>query len=687
MSNRVVYQWGQSQPIAPSVKRVDVLGWMVASAMGGLIAGLLVLAALWRPLPMLPGPPGALAEHATACMRLLAHALWPGAYRFEAKDYLDFLGSLPDSQRIAMIWRIATALWASMMPAVFLAKSCLEPRDGLIHIRGSKRYEGEEAVSRLKAALAKRIGRRPDHEIAPGIVYPADMWTRHALLVGGVGSGKSTVLKPLIRNVIASGEQLILFDPKGEFTMGFKRPSIVAPWDSRSCSWDIAKDMRNIGDMRRFAAAMVREGQDPMWANASRQLMVGIMLYLKATRGTRWGWREFAELIAKPQAQLYPIMSKYHQEAIRSVEKASVTTHGILINLSSFCAPVFDLAAAWGDMHESRRISFVDWAKGNGKHRQVILQGHGAYPELTKGYVEGIVGVVSALVASVEMEEDPNRKLWFIADEFAQMGKIPVRTLFEMGRGRGVRCVVACQDLSQLEEVHGASMVKALVSMSGAILVGQMMQGETAEQLAKALGSREVERPNVSTSYPGAGGGANGASTVSFVREEIALYKPSEFASRLGLTEDGLGVRLALCIGGNVFELYWPMFGMRRERLAHRPAPWTRGVPACDGDAWSSWVAEHAGTVNFEVEPSMEALSTAPAPLSTQDVRVAADAAANDSEERPTKFAPAEAAVDTSATLIEEWNRLLRDPSENADKENGVGDSQMAGRPAAKSSV
>ena len=118
-------------------------------------------------------------------------------------------------------------------------------------------------------------------------------------------------------------------------------------------------------------------------------------------------------------------------------------------------------------------------------------------------------------------------------------------------------------------------MIKALVSMSGTVLVGQMMQGDTAEQMAKALGTREVERANVSSSYAGTGGSANRSTTLSFARDELAIYKPSELASRLGLTADGLGVKLALFTGGHAYELFWPKFDMRDEREAHEPAEWT----------------------------------------------------------------------------------------------------------------
>lgn len=564
--------------VAPTTKRVGVSSWAFAGVALGVVSGVAVLALSWRPWPGLEAPVGGLREHAGMAMRWAIHQAFASAFAREASDYASGLAGLGPSAKFALQWRACAAAMAACLPAALLAPRMLRPRDGLTVLRGPTRLEGEAAKSELRKMLAKRAVARPDHDVAPNVPYPADMWTRHMLVVGGVGSGKSTALKPLIAKVINANERALIFDPKGEFTKGFGRPAILAPWDARSVAWDVAKDMRNIGDMRRLAAAFVREAQDPMWSNAARQLLVGFMVYLKATRRNDWGWKELDEIASAPQTDILPMMEEHHPEAVRAVERASVTTQGILINLASFMSPVRDLAQAWGEVPKERRVSFVEWTHGRDKRKQIILQGHGAYPDLAKSCLEGIVGVVAAIVNSVEMDDDPRRKIWFIADESAQMGKIPLRPLFDVGRSRGVRCVIACQDLGQLEEIHGDKTVKAIVSMAGSILLGQMMPGETSEQLCKALGTREVERANVSASV---GAGSGRSTTLSFSRDELALYKPSELASRLGLTADGRGVRLALCVAGNAYELFWPRFDIGNARRAHVPAPWTRRF-VCD---------------------------------------------------------------------------------------------------------
>lgn len=580
-------QWaGSSAAAPPSAKRTRWADWLALAAIEGAGVGAITLAALWRDLPALPAPAGSLGEHALLWSQLIGretarlasamagHSEARAPFAAGARTYAAYWASIGTEGRLAIEWRVIVAALAACLPAALTARRGLAPSDGLLFQRGSSRHEGPGAARELRRRFRRQARRRPDHPIAPKVPWPADMWTRHVLVVGSVGSGKSTFIRPLIQRVVESNEQALLFDPKGEFTEAFRKPAILAPWDARSLAWDIARDLRNKQDMRRFAASMVRESSDPMWANAARQLLVGLLICLRSTRKRDWGWNDLADLVFLSQPELLRIMRQWHPEAVRAVEHASVTTQGILINLAAFCGPILDLADAWGATPAERRVSFRRWAEGKTRWRQIVLQGHGAYADLTKSYVEAVIGTVAAKVNSVEMRDDPSRKLWVIADELPQAGKIPIRALFEVGRSRGVRCVVACQDFAQLEEIHGERFVRALTSMCGTHVIGQLSPGETAERLCKMLGSREHERMNVSTSVDG----SKQSKTVSFSRESIPLYSPSELASRLGPTPDGKSVKLLLFAGGDAHELAYPIVELPREREAHVPAPWTLGL-------------------------------------------------------------------------------------------------------------
>ncbi|WP_260436098.1 type IV secretion system DNA-binding domain-containing protein [Burkholderia glumae] len=560
----------KSSSLIPALPQRDVVRWLVVSATIGGASGIAALWALWRALPFLPAPVGSLAEHVGYWARLVAHQMLPFVCEVSSARYVRWWGGLETAVRVGVELRLGLSTLAALVPFVLFARRYLKSADQLIFVRGAQRHEGKAATRRLRDRFRRFVERQRDHDLAPKVPWPASQWAKHVLIVGGVGSGKSTALRPLLRKIVDADEQLFLFDPKGEFTAAFEKPAIVAPWDSRSFAWDLAKDLRNVQDMRRFAGSVIKESHDPMWANAARQLLVGLLIHLRQTRGAGWGWRELSDLVSLPQPALLSIMSTCHREAIRAVEKASVTTTGVLINLSAFCSPIHDLAQAWGDLPTERRISVIGWARG-AEPRQLILQGHAGYGDLTRCYVEGMAGVFATLINSVEFQDSRDRKIWFVADEFAQAGKLPVRSLFEVGRSRGVRCVVVFQDFAQLDEVYGEKFVKALLSMCGTLIVGQVMPGETAQSLCQVLGEREVERPNLAVSL----GSGDGSSTLSHNRERIPLYTTSELASRLGVSANGKSVRMIVFVGGDAHEIVWPIRPLPIRRPGHVPADWT----------------------------------------------------------------------------------------------------------------
>lgn len=568
-------QWRGAGAAPPSLKRTDAWGWARTSAVLGPLAGLAALALCWRAWPGAPAPRWSLGE-ALACGA-------SGALQLAAADALSATAracsaawaGLPFPDRAGMGARAALSGLAACAPAAILWTSFMTPRDAMIFTRGSARHGPESAAAALRSKIGARAKREPDHEIAPGVPYPSGKWAEHVWIVGGTGSGKSTCLRPMLEKALASGEQALVFDPKGEFTESFAGPILLAPWDARSFAWDIGRDMRNVGDMRRFAESTIEGGgTDPMWANASRMVLTGLLSCLRDTRGEDWGFSELAGLIASPQKTMARIMEIHHPEAARLIEKPTVTSHGILTNLASASAPIFDLARAWGEHSPARRVSMVEWALGRGPAKQIIMQGNAAYGPLTRAFARPCVEIVSSLVASAEMDEDRLGRKWFICDELPALGRVDFRLIVEQGRSRGYRCVLACQDFAQIEDIYGEKAARALTSMAGTVIVGRVGPGESAERLAKFLGAREAERPNVSVNS-----GAGGSSSSSFALERAQLYMPSELGSRLGVTEDGRGVVLALATEGEAYELFWPFHPIPKIRPKLVPAEWTKGGP------------------------------------------------------------------------------------------------------------
>ena len=576
--------WGEAAHLPPSVKRIDPRGWLFASVALGALAFVGTLALVWRPLPLMSLPIGTLGQHASHWAEMAVHALLPALFERPSAIYAQFWAAMPNDEKAGVACRLAMAVFAAIVPGALLAGPMLEARDELVELRGTKRIEGARAAKALSAAVAKGVARRPGPEIAPGVAYPRELYARHVLVVGGVGSGKSTFLRPLVDQIAKAGEQILLFDAKSEFTAAYPDMALIAPWDARSLAWDIAADMRNVLDMERFAEAVVRESSDPMWASSARQVLVGCMLSLQGRSGEDWGWAELAAKLSLDLPSMFLLLKRWHPIAADAFARLTGTAIGIMVNLRAYCSPVLHMAKAWGGHPPERRFSVVEWTMGRSKIKQLILQGHGGYPGLAKACAEGILGTFASLIASIEMADDLERKLWFVADEFAQLGEAPVTQLFAMGRGRGLACVAAMQDFAQLETLYGPSESKALIGLCGTIVVGQTMVGDTAKALCDAFGTREVERRNVSTQ----GSERGQSASVSFTREEVPIYKPSELSSRLGLLPDGSGSRLILFTKGVAYELIWPVFDMPVLRKPHVLAAWLKRPAKPSGIALSS---------------------------------------------------------------------------------------------------
>lgn len=155
--------------------------------------------------------------------------------------------------------------------------------------------------------------------------------------------------------------------------------------------------------------------------------------------------------------------------------------------------------------------------------------------------------------------------------------------------------------------------------MCGTMIVGQMSPGDTSEKICKTIGSREHERMNISTSMS-ASGESRG---LSFSRETVPLYSPTELASRLGPTKDGKGVTLLVFTGGDAHEIFYPFPVSQKVREAHVPAHWTLGPPASDATPWSQQsdaaVArgdEALGDASIEAAAPIDAVASPPSDAS-----------------------------------------------------------------------
>lgn len=466
------------------------------------------------------------------------------------------------------------------------------------HIRGRRRLKGEAAL----AAWVKDEGVGADglhiHPKLPPISKSRE--TRHILIFGGVGSGKTQTLLPLMRAARERGDRAIIFDFKGDFTPDFPsrtalhdgqeievEDAIFAPWDSRSVPWAVAQDVDTLSAAREFAARMIVEpgggSGSPMWANAARQVLVACLVELQSTRPCDWGFADLVAGLTRPVDQLTEAARRYFPEAVKALGdgQQNVTTAGIQINLMSYLSVIFDLARAWPG---PGIFSIRDWLTEAGVRRvkTVILQHDGRFETLARAFNSAVLGLAGQLIKSNLVRDSKERKLWLFLDEFPELGKVEtVLSLAAVGRSKGIRVVLGLQDISQVKKIYSEHDTNSIVSMVGTQVIAQVSPGETAKYIAENLiGDRDIERLGVSITS-GAGrapgiftSGGNRTSKWEDKRELVVL--PSELL-QLGPDLDLGGVKVWMSgIGEDVLEVLVPFSDPNHFRPASVIADWTR---------------------------------------------------------------------------------------------------------------
>ena len=511
------------------------------------------------------------------------------------------VGELTLAERAALGLRVALSGLGAGWIAWLSSKSALRPISGYRHVGGRVRLVGDVALRAARAKALEELDptgksalRRADYLVHPQLPFTADRWTKMALIVGRVGSGKTVIMAPIAEQAILAGDKILIHDIKGDYLSIFRkerdgralkgnRVALIAPWDERSLIWDISADTDTEQAAKELAARFIEASKDPMWANLAREVFVGCVKKLQydyAKTGEPWGFPELAALLEADPDTLEKVMLDVYPEAIRAITGADNTVAGVLANMSSGCAPIFALALAWPKRDPRRMFSMREWvARPKVRHPALIMAGNQKYQQLSQALSGTLFFVAAQTICSPELPDDPTRKLTLLLDEFPRLGKVDVEPIIAVGRSKGVRVILGVQDLNQLKVTYGAEQAAGIAAMVSTTICTGSAAGESAEEIARWAGNEVVERSSVSTS------GGQGGSSHSWQSETRPVLLPSHI-SALGLVP-GKGIR-ALMLGFDeaaALVMLWPFFTPKNNYKARTVslAPWTR--PGFDDEA------------------------------------------------------------------------------------------------------
>lgn len=488
-------------------------------------------------------------------------------------------GSWPEF--VVRIFAVCIAtFWVTALVAIrsYLRTDSIQ---GFEYVAGPRLLEGSRATAQANREMARDGKITKDAlYLAYNLVLSKSREVLSFAYIGGQGSGKTTALKFLLRQLIGrENTKIIILDQKGDITAEWPGSDVIlfAPHDQRSHAWHIGADVTSEVAAQEFAATLVStEGRETVWPEGARQIIEAVVIALQRRHGTGWGFAELLGALQSSPEGLRAIVEPVRPDVLTflSIEHTGEFTRtsiGYITNLQTAALPLLrPLALAWGNVPKAERVSLRSWLHGKGTAAQtLILQNNTDFPEISAGWMRQVIQRLVRISGSSSFPDNHERRIWFILDEFPQLGHMPdLLRVPETHRSKGATLVLTAQSISQIYSTYGPEDGDTLVNLMQTKIILKPGQGsDLVPRLNAWLGKLRWRDPMES-------GVTEAGIRVPIKEHEDDLLTPA-YMNNLGPETNGVsGVILGL--GPDVYRMRWPYQTWPKQRPGVRLAPWAQ---------------------------------------------------------------------------------------------------------------
>ena len=314
---------------------------------------------------------------------------------------------------------------------------------------------------------------------------PRRLESSHIMLMGDTGSGKSSAIRQILRQIQERGETAIVYDPAMDFVGEFYDPArgdiILNPLDARCPYWSLPSELLRDETATIIAAAFLpdKEYEKAFFTDGPRRILAHLLKY-KSGSSDLLKWMSDPDEIASrvkgtPLAAL--IDSTAPQQRAGVISSLNMVADSLeLLPERRKDGRVFS-TAEW----QLKRKRWV-FLTSNPGYREKILPLHSVWLDL---FILRMMGDC----------EDPDAKpVWFVIDELASLNKLPqLHTAVTENRKYGNPVVLGFQGRSQMEKRYGKD-AEAMLSQPATKVFFKTSEPRAAKWISDAIGEIEVER-------------------------------------------------------------------------------------------------------------------------------------------------------------------------------------------------
>ena len=381
---------------------------------------------------------------------------------------------------------------------------------------------------------------------------------RHIISIAPSRAGKGTTA--VIPTLLDHSASMVVVDPKGQnaaVTAKFRAQAlgnevfVVNPFGLHiGAPWGLPKHRYNpldcidpstsnfVADISALAEALIvgeGHGKDSHWADAARDLVSGVLMYLKTEAGEVATLPRMRQIITMPTKAMQDILALMSLSDVPAVRQRAGRFLGIdNQETQSVMATARTQTSFLDDPAIIDCLSASDFDFGALKQRQITI-----YVVLPSKYLDSysrftrlmVVAGLSRLMDSPPTSKDP---VLFVMDEFAALGYLKIiESAMAYASGYGVQLWPILQDTNQVRHLY-SDRWETFLANAGVLHVLGANDMTTAEYLSRRSGTYGLVMPGYSqgeVSVEQVKGGFNGRSDSSQV-VQAKVQLPQDYLSQ-----------------------------------------------------------------------------------------------------------------------------------------------------------
>ncbi len=310
--------------------------------------------------------------------------------------------------------------------------------------------------------------------------------SRHMLLLGAPGTGKSNFMSHILRNVRANlteADVMVVLDPVGEYHSAFYQPGdIVFSDDARSSGeegegyWNLYAELCQEGRIMEDASALcdllfddrIRGAAEPFYANAARDLMMALIVYL-----CRRGEKELQNNLA-----LRELIDGFDFESMRSILEQEPDLRALAAYLSDPDSPE-TLGVVAALQQAARELLQGHFRREGSLGMRPLVRGKGGkvifvcYDAAHGNMLRPLYATLIDLCMQEALSRTENEgNVYLLLDGIAGFPPLPhLEDALLLGRSKGLKIILSAMSVSQLQNRYGAAVAQSLVCSFGTTVV------------------------------------------------------------------------------------------------------------------------------------------------------------------------------------------------------------------------